>query len=742
MQQLDPLRNSTSNTYLLLKNILITPRYKKQYIAHMRTMITENITNGWYSTRASELQAICGPHVQADPNFFYTYANFLANLNSAVTGGSGGPGGGQTIPGITQLMGTRGTYLLNSTAFAGTVPTLVNHGFSPAEVEPGGTVQFTATATDAIYMQLGFRQNHAHKFNYHQMYDDGAHGDGAAGDGVWGVSIPVAYGNIEYFYWAENASQGMFFPPRAEFEFFSIPVASTTGEILINEVMAKNASYADPNGQFDDWVELYNPNDYPVDIGGMYMTDNHYSSGISAWTQIPATSPALTTIPPHGYLIVWFDEDLDQGPLHINDKLSGSADAVYLIAADGQTVVDSYIWTEAQDLNVDDRSIGRLPDGGQTWVLFGAGQANPSTPGAANPGTVNEPPGISGISYSPLDTTAQTPVTVSATVTDPNGDLTSVTLLYGSDENALENLNMVGVGTVFSATIGPFDLGTVIKYRVQATDANAAITQTPLYTIIIGYSAPTLYINELMPSNTSTITDENAEYEDWVEIFNPNGFEVDLAGYYLTDNHYPEIGASLTRIPSGVPETVIPAHGYKLIWFDEHLSQGPLHINTKLSTTADAVYLIAPDMLTVIDQIVWTADTALNANLSYARYPNGSDTWIVCGDGYPHAVTPGNSNSPTSNEDDLIGSVKPVLKVYPNPAQKDLTIELAGSKAPYQVQIYNLKGQLVYDAKVVDSSKTTWNGMDKSGRRAGNGIYFVSVATASGRQIKKICLAQ
>ncbi len=134
-------------------------------------------------------------------------------------------------------------------------------------------------------------------------------------------------------------------------------MASTTGEILINEVMAKNASYADPNGQFDDWVELYNPNDYPVDIGGMYMTDNHYSSGISAWTQIPATTPALTTIPPHGYLIVWFDEDLDQGPLHINDKLSGAADAVYLIAADGQTVVDSYIWTEAQDLNVDDRSI-------------------------------------------------------------------------------------------------------------------------------------------------------------------------------------------------------------------------------------------------------------------------------------------------------------------------------------------------------------------------------------------------
>jgi hypothetical protein len=49
---------------------------------------------------------------------------------------------------------------------------------------------------------------------------------------------------------------------------------------------------------------------------------------------------------------------------------------------------------------------------------------------------------------------------------------------------------MVGVGTVFSAMIGPFDLGTVIKYRIQATDANAAITQTPLYTISLAIALP------------------------------------------------------------------------------------------------------------------------------------------------------------------------------------------------------------------------------------------------------------
>jgi len=131
MQNLDPLRNSTSNTFLLLKNVLINPRYKKMYIAHMRTMIEENFSNGWYATRAAELQSVCGPSVQNDPNYFYTYANFQANLNNQVGGGSGGPGGGQTVPGITQLMNARATYLLSNTNFAGTVPTMTAQSYSP-----------------------------------------------------------------------------------------------------------------------------------------------------------------------------------------------------------------------------------------------------------------------------------------------------------------------------------------------------------------------------------------------------------------------------------------------------------------------------------------------------------------------------------------------------------------------------------------------------------------------------------
>ena len=45
--------------------------------------------------------------------------------------------------------------------------------------------------------------------------------------------------------------------------------------VVINELLASNVdSTADPQGEFDDWIELYNAGDIPVDIGGMYLTDD------------------------------------------------------------------------------------------------------------------------------------------------------------------------------------------------------------------------------------------------------------------------------------------------------------------------------------------------------------------------------------------------------------------------------------------------------------------------------------
>ncbi|MCX8036730.1 MAG: lamin tail domain-containing protein [Candidatus Sumerlaeia bacterium] len=156
-------------------------------------------------------------------------------------------------------------------------------------------------------------------------------------------------------------------------------------QVRINEFMAANTSaYADPQGDYDDWIELYNAGTAPVDIGGWYITDN---LGAPTKHRIATGSPAQTTIPARGYLILWADEEVADGPRHLNFKLNADGEAIGLFAPDGSTPVDTLTF-ESQQPNV---SYGRFPDGDPLeWRFF-----MPATPGAANtggfPGRVADP---------------------------------------------------------------------------------------------------------------------------------------------------------------------------------------------------------------------------------------------------------------------------------------------------------------------------------------------------------------
>jgi hypothetical protein len=48
--------------------------------------------------------------------------------------------------------------------------------------------------------------------------------------------------------------------------------------------------------------------------------------------------------------------------------------------------------------------------------------------------------------------------------------------------------------------------------------------------------AQPLYLNELVTSNTTVNTDEDGDFEDWVEIFNAGTEPLSLAGHRLSDN--------------------------------------------------------------------------------------------------------------------------------------------------------------------------------------------------------------
>ncbi len=143
--------------------------------------------------------------------------------------------------------------------------------------------------------------------------------------------------------------------------------------LYINEIMADNEStIEDPQepGSFEDWVEIYNGEDYKVDLSGMQLTDD---PAIPTLWEIPQG----VTIPGNGYALFWLDKDPEEGVYHADFKLSSSGEAVGLYDTDehGNQLIDLVEF----GTQTTDASYGRNGDGASQWRMT----ANP-TPGQPN----------------------------------------------------------------------------------------------------------------------------------------------------------------------------------------------------------------------------------------------------------------------------------------------------------------------------------------------------------------------
>lgn len=132
--------------------------------------------------------------------------------------------------------------------------------------------------------------------------------------------------------------------------------------LFINEFMASNDTQnTDEYGEYDDWVEIFNGGTTAVDLGGYFISDDHEIP-----VQISTDASDKTVIEPGGFIILWFDNTPEQGPLHIAYKLSSSGDAIHLYGVDGVTKIDSYIFSP----QITDVSEGRESDGDKNWIFF------------------------------------------------------------------------------------------------------------------------------------------------------------------------------------------------------------------------------------------------------------------------------------------------------------------------------------------------------------------------------------
>lgn len=148
---------------------------------------------------------------------------------------------------------------------------------------------------------------------------------------------------------------------------------TVTGALKINEYVAAGSNNANEYGTTEDWFEIYNPNATPMVLqaGEWFVSDDMANEEKYELPQL--------TIAARGFLVIWCDGLNTMGTqVHTNFSLSSAGEDI-LIHHTTNTVSENVdaVTFPAQDGT--GSSLGRTPDGAETWVTF-----TTPTPGASN----------------------------------------------------------------------------------------------------------------------------------------------------------------------------------------------------------------------------------------------------------------------------------------------------------------------------------------------------------------------
>lgn len=143
-------------------------------------------------------------------------------------------------------------------------------------------------------------------------------------------------------------------------------------------------------------------------------------------------------------------------------------------------------------------------------------------------------------------------------------------------------------------------------------------------------TASSLIVNEIMASNIDEYISPAFNFDGWIELYNPTDKAVSLKGLYMSDDMN-----NLTQWQLKGEHGVLPAKGFKVIWFDSN-DLNPLNTPFKLDTDGGTIYISDQTGKTIIEQ----AYPASSDRTAHARTTDGGDTW-----GTTAQPTPGYSNA-------------------------------------------------------------------------------------------------
>jgi hypothetical protein len=194
----------------LIDLIYNTPMYRKQFIAHIKTVMEESMNQDEIAQEISSFQNLASSYASNDSNGLFSMENYTSNVQEAFwsTGFNWG------FAGILSTIEERMAFLSSHTEINVPAPILGNLSIV------NGVAQIAAYDADEI--QLRWTTNSiASNFQSTVMVDDGTQGDEFASDGIFSIPMPNNDGaDIKFYIRATNSEAMSLSPARAEYEYY------------------------------------------------------------------------------------------------------------------------------------------------------------------------------------------------------------------------------------------------------------------------------------------------------------------------------------------------------------------------------------------------------------------------------------------------------------------------------------------------------------------------------------------
>jgi len=217
----DPYHYGSPGERPLAEKLLNDPLYRKQYTAHIRTIMNESLDTAVIRNQINQLQSLA--HTAADNDQWkgFSMSQYYSNVESALWTSWG-------FGGIMSTIDARKQYLLSHPDISQVPPLISNVSVNNNLVEAN---IFNSSSVDLMITSSQYNS----KFQPFAMNDDGINGDLTPNDGIYSIQLPfVGNTNVKFYIRAENNDAMILSPERAEYEFYEYSTISGLSDSQIS----------------------------------------------------------------------------------------------------------------------------------------------------------------------------------------------------------------------------------------------------------------------------------------------------------------------------------------------------------------------------------------------------------------------------------------------------------------------------------------------------------------------------